>query len=96
MEIHPFEVLRRPLITEKNTLLMELGKYTFEVHQYASKQQIKDAVEKAFGVSVVAVNVSTMPGKWRRVGKSRGLTSPWRKAVVTVTPGQKIEFFEGV
>ena len=44
MDLHPYEVLRRPKITEKNTMLMEQGKYTFEVHQYASKQQIKDAV----------------------------------------------------
>lgn len=94
MEI--LEVLRRPVITEKSTTLQERGKYTFEVSPDANKQQIKQAVELAFKVEVDRVNVMTMPAKWRGPGRRRGQTSPWKKAVVTLKPGQKIEFFEGV
>jgi len=94
MEI--LEVLRRPIITEKSTALQERGKYTFEVLPDANKQQIKQAVELAFKVEVDKVNVMTMPAKWRGPGRRRGRTSPWKKAVVTLKPGDKIEFFEGV
>jgi large subunit ribosomal protein L23 len=90
------EVLHRPIITEKSTALQERGKYTFEVAHDANKQQIKQAVELAFKVEVARVNVMTMPAKWRGPGRRRGQTSPWKKAVVTLKPGQKIEFFEGV
>lgn len=90
-----YEILRRPLITEKNTLLMAQRKYTFEIDRRANKIQVKDAVEKLFNVNVVDVNVINVPGKMKRVGKSRGMTSPWRKAVVTVKPDQRIEIFEG-
>ncbi|MDP2936026.1 MAG: 50S ribosomal protein L23 [Dehalococcoidia bacterium] len=94
--MHVFNVLIRPVITEKNTLLGEHGKYTFEVDRKANKPQIREAVERAFKVNVTDVNVTNMPGKMRRVGRSRGLTSPWKKAVVTLQEGQKIELFEGV
>ncbi len=90
------EVLRRPVITEKSTALQERGKYTFEVLPGANKQQIKQAVELAFKVEVAKVNVMTMPAKWRGPGRRRGRTSSWKKAVVTLKPGHKIEFFEGV
>ena len=69
---------------------------TFEVAQGADKHRIKLAVEKAFKVNVVAVNVMTVPGKTRRVGRRQITSSPWRKAVVTLKAGQKIELFEGV
>ena len=94
MEI--LEVLRRPVITEKSTALQERGKYVFEVSLDANKQQIKQAVEQAFKVEVDKVNVLTMPARWRGPGRRRGTTSPWKKAVVTVKPGHKIEFFGGV
>ncbi|MFQ5924775.1 MAG: 50S ribosomal protein L23 [Dehalococcoidia bacterium] len=94
MEI--LEVLRRPVITEKSTALQERGKYSFEVARSANKQQIKQAVELAFKVEVERVNVMTMPPKGRGAGRRRGKTSPWKKAVVTLKPGNKIEFFEGV
>ena len=94
--MHLYEVLRRPLITEKNTTLQAQGKYVFEVDGGANKHQIKQAVEKAFKVGVTAVNVMTMPGKRRRL-KGREVLSPsWKKAIVTLKPGDKIEFFEGV
>ena len=94
--MHLYEVLRRPLITEKNTVLQAQNKYTFEVSERANKPQIKQAVENAFKVKVTAVNVITVPGKTRRVGRRLVLTQPWKKAIVTLRPGDKIEFFEGV
>ncbi|MGB3129887.1 MAG: 50S ribosomal protein L23 [Dehalococcoidia bacterium] len=94
--MHSYEVLRRPVITEKNTMLIEQNKYTFEVSRDANKPQIKEAVEKAFKVKVASVNVMHVPGKMRRAGRRRGMTSSWKKAVVTLEPGNKIELFEGV
>ncbi len=94
--MHLYEVLRRPLITEKNTELQTEGKYAFEVAREANKHQIKQAVEKAFKVKVTGVNVMTAPGRTRRVGRRQVLTSSWKKAIVTLSPGDKIEFFEGV
>ena len=94
--MHLYEVLRRPVITEKNTMLQAQGKYAFEIAREANKPQIKQAVEKAFKVKVLAVNVMTVPGKTRRVGRQQVLTQSWKKAIVTLKPGDKIEFFEGV
>ena len=94
--VHILEVLRRPIITEKSTALQVRDKYTFEVMPSANKQEIKQAVEKAFKVEVAKINVMTVSGKWRGAGRRRGKTSDWKKAVVTLKPGQKIEFFEGV
>jgi large subunit ribosomal protein L23 len=94
--MHPYEVLRRPVITEKSTELQAQGKYAFEVARDANKPQIKQAVEKAFKVKVTAVNVVTVHGKERRVGRRQVLTQPWKKAIVTLQPGDKIELFEGV
>ena len=67
--MHLYEVLRRPLITEKITLLQAQNRYGFEVAKGAAKQQIKEAVEAAFKVEVVRVNVMTVPGKMRRIGR---------------------------
>ena len=94
--MHLYEVLRRPVITEKNTMLQAQGKYAFEIAREANKQQIKQAVEKAFKVKVTAVNVMTVPGKTRRVGRRQVLTHSWKKAIVTLKPGDKIGLFEGV
>lgn len=94
--MHIYEVLRRPVITEKNTMLLAQNKYTFEVARYANKPQIKEAVEKAFKVKVTSVKVIRVPGKMRRAGRQRGMTPPWKKAVVTLEEGHKIELFEGV
>jgi len=90
------EVLIKPLITEKNTMLGALNKYTFKIDRRANKTQVKEAVEKIFKVDVVAVNTISVPPKTRRVGKTTGLTQPWKKAIVTLRPGQRIEIFEGV
>jgi large subunit ribosomal protein L23 len=90
------EVIRRPIVTEKSTILASQDRYVFEVAPWANKLQIKEAVEAAFNVDVVDVHTMTVPGKMRRVRRNRGMTSPWKKAIVRVQPGQKIDVFEGV
>jgi len=91
-----YEVLKRPLVTEKSAGLQIEGKYAFEVDSRANKIQIKQAVEKAFKVKVTAVNVMTMPGKEKRVGKKMVMTRSWKKAIISLKPGDKIELFENV
>jgi large subunit ribosomal protein L23 len=91
-----YEVLRRPLVTEKVSRLSALNKYAFEVDKKASKEQIKQAVEKAFKVGVIDVNIINIHGETKRAGK-REVTAPsWKKAVVTLKEGDKLQFFEGV
>ena len=97
------EVILRPIISEKSIDESERGKYTFAVHDRANKIQIKAAIEELYkkeNVTVVSVNVQTSKAKEKRRGNRRGQTightTPWRKAIVTLAPGQKIEFFEGV
>jgi len=94
--VHLYEVLRRPLITEKAALLKEGDKYVFEVAKGASKTQIKEAVERTFKVEVVQVNVMTVPGKTKRMGRREVTSSSWKKAIVSLEPGHKITFFECV
>lgn len=96
--IHPYEVIVRPIVTEKSTMLSGLDKYVFEVMSGANKSQIKEAVEKAFNVTVTNVHTMNMKGEGRRVGKNRRLvTTPgWKKAVVTLQEGDKIEVFQGI
>jgi large subunit ribosomal protein L23 len=94
--MNSYEVLRRPVVTEKNTAAAGHNKYTFEVAMNANKLQIGSAVERAFNVKVAAVNVMVVPGKMRRTGRQRGMTASWKKAVVTLEPGNKIELFQGV
>jgi len=94
--MHLYEVLRRPLITEKNTMLQAQGKYVFEIDAGANKKQVKEAVEKAFKVKVTAVNVMTVPGKMKRVGRRMVLTPSHKKAIVTLKAEDKIELFEGI
>lgn len=88
------DVLVRPLITEKNTTLMEQGQYGFEVHREANKIQIREAVEKTFNVKVKAVNTMNMPRKLRRRGRIIGSVPGWKKAIVTLQPGEAIDIFE--
>ena len=90
-----YEVLRRPLITEKSTMLQAQNKYAFEVARKASKPQIKQAVEKAFKVTVTGVNVVTNPGRSRRLGRKMLPAHSWKKAIVTLKQGDTIQFFEG-
>ena len=96
MDLHPLEVLRRPVITEKYTSLQDSGKYAFEVHRKANKKQIREAVEVAFRVRVSTVNVMNVKPKTKRAGLKTYQTRPWKKAVVTLQAGERIEVFEGV
>ena len=87
------------MITEKNTLLNTDGKYIFEVAGSANKLDVKHAVEEVFKVKVSAVNVLNVRGKERRSpGRKRtvGMTRSWKKAIVTLKPGHRIELYEGV
>ncbi len=97
--INPYAVIKRPLVTEKSTVLANANKYIFEVDIRANKPQIKEAVEKAFSVSVTDVNVMVMKGKPRgnrRMGRKLTYGSDWKKAVVTLAAGDKIQLFEGI
>jgi large subunit ribosomal protein L23 len=100
MSLTAHEVILRPVISEKSMDESGRGKYTFAVHGDANKIMIKAAVEELFKVRVVGVNVLTKKAKEKRRGTKRGrisgFTTPWRKAIVTLADGQKIEFFEGV
>ena len=93
-----YDVIITPIITEKSMDdAAELRKYTFKVDTKATKTDIKDAVEKAFGVEVAKVNVMNFDGKVKRQGKYVGKTSAYKKAIVTLTESSKtIEFFEGL
>jgi large subunit ribosomal protein L23 len=90
------QILVRPIVTEKNTALNEVGKYCFEVLQSSNKIEVKRAVEEVFNVHVTAVNVMKVPGKMRRMGRTSGMTRTWKKAVVTLAPGERIDLFQGV
>ena len=89
------DILIRPIVTEKSTALMEQGKYTFRVPIAATKIQIRQAVEQIFKVKVQAVNTMRYEGKLKRMGRTQGRRSDWKKAVVTLKPGEAIELFEG-
>lgn len=89
------DILIRPIVTEKSTALMEQGKYTFRVPLAATKIQIRQAVEQIFTVKVQAVNTMRYEGKLKRMGRTQGRRSDWKKAVVTLKPGEAIELFEG-
>ena len=94
MQLH--EILKRPLVTEKNAALQTIGKYAFEVGSGANKLQIKNAVEEAFKVTVTTVNVVSMRGKEKRVGRRVVTTPSWKKAIVTLKVGDKIDLFESL
>ena len=89
-----YEILVRPLITEKSMKLVDEGKYTFEVKQGANKVEVKKAVEELFKVEVTAVNMMNTQRKKRRVGKYEGLRPAVQKAIVTLAEGQKLDVFE--
>ena len=92
-----YDVIIRPVVSERSYDLMEQGKYTFEVAKSATKVDIARAVEELFGVKVSKVNTLNVRGHFRRQGRSEGYTSAWKKAVVTLTEDSKtIEFFEGM
>lgn len=92
----PRDLIKRPIITERSTMLMEEGKYVFEVDKRANKTEIRQAVEKLFGVKVANVHTMRTPGKKKRVGKYVGFTSEKKKAIVKLAADSKpIEIFNG-
>ena len=93
-----YDIIIRPVITERSMEAVADKKYVFEVAKTAGKIEIKKAVEEIFGVKVASVNTVTMPGKAKRMGAGRpGMTKTWKKASVTLTADSKtIEFFEGM
>lgn len=92
-----YSVLKRPLLTEKGTDQKEsMNKYLFEVDRGANKIQVKNAVEKIFSVKVDDVHTVNVKGKVKRVGRNIGKRSDWKKAIVTLKAGEKIEIIEGV
>ncbi len=107
----PELIIKRPLLTEKGTLLKDTGgraeqdiadpeqvapQLLLEVARDANKIEIKHAVEKLWNVNVLKVRTAVVRGKQKRVGRYVGRQSNWKRALVTIAPGQKIEFFEGV
>lgn len=97
MKEQAYQTLKRPLITEKSTAGKEqFNNLYFEVDRWANKIQIKHAVEQIFRVNVLQVRTAMVKGKLKRVGRHTSKTPDWKKAVVTIKPGQRVEFFEGV
>lgn len=93
----PYDIIIRPIITEQSMEEMAAKKYTFEVDKRANKTEVKQAIEKIFGVNVEKVNTINVTGKVKRMGKYVGRTRSWKKAIVKLTQDSKeIEFFEGM
>lgn len=91
-----YEVLIRPLITEKSTLLQEEGKYVFQIARRANKVLVKQAVQKSFNVKVEDVNITWVRGRGKRFGPRITRTPDMKKAVVTLRAGDKIQLVEGI
>lgn len=96
MKLTARDIIIAPVITEKSHDVIERGTYTFRVHPRATKADIHNAIEEIFKVKVLKVNTITVKGKPRRMGYHVGRTPGWKKAMVTLAPGETIEFFEGV
>ncbi|MEI7027608.1 50S ribosomal protein L23 [Paenibacillus sp. y28] len=94
---NPRDIIKRPVITERTSELMNEKKYTFEVDIRSNKTEIKYAIEQIFKVKVTNVNTLRMPAKPKRYGRHSGYTSEWKKAIVTLSADSKeLEFFETV
>lgn len=92
-----YDIILRPVISENSMDMAADKKYTFEVDRKSNKTEIKKAIEKIYGVKVSAVNTLSVKGKKKRQGRFVGMTSDWKKAIVTLTPESKeIQIFEGV
>jgi len=86
-----YDLIKKPLVTEKSSSDRAQNKYYFKVAKYANKTEVKKAIQKLFNVTVTAVNMINVKGKQRSQGRVRGHTQDWKKAVVTVKEGQAIE-----
>lgn len=94
--MNEYDIVLRLIITEKSSLVKESANhYVFEVHRDVNKIEIKKAIEKLFKVKVISVKTSVIDGKTRRVGKFSGKKPDWKKAVVKLSPKDKITIFEG-
>ncbi len=92
-----YKIVKKPLVTEKGTVMLSEGnRVTFKVHLDANKIEIREAVQKIFSVTVLQVNTQVVRGKRKRFGKAIGQTKSWKKAMVQLKEGDKIEIFEGV
>ena len=92
-----YDIIKKPVITERSMSGIAESKYVFEVATSANKVEIKKAIEEIFGVKVASVNTVKLPGKWKRMGVHTGKTSDKKKAIVTLTADSKpIEIFEGM
>ena len=92
-----YQVIKRPLVTEKGTKQKEqANQLAFEVDRRANKILVRNAIESIFKVKVVSVRVMNVKGKERRVGRNVGRKSDWKKAIVRLAPGENIEFLEGI
>jgi large subunit ribosomal protein L23 len=92
-----YQVIKEPRITEKANIQKEdTNQVTFKVHKKANKVEIRQAVETFFKIKVLEVRTMNVRGKKRRMGKTVGKKSDWKKAVVRLAPGENIEFFEGM
>lgn len=89
------DIIVRPVITEKSSRLMGFNKYTFEVLPQANKIEIRKAVEEVFKVKVSSVHTIKVRSKPKRMGRFLGRSRSWKKAIVTLMPGERIEFFDG-
>ncbi|MDI6689205.1 MAG: 50S ribosomal protein L23 [Actinomycetota bacterium] len=89
------DIIIRPVVSEKSYKLIEQNKYTFEVHPTANKSEIRKAIEDIFKVAVVDVNTIPVKGKLRRRGYTFGRQRNWKKAIITLKEGDRIELFEG-
>ncbi|CAN1209933.1 50S ribosomal protein L23 [Tumidithrix helvetica PCC 7403] len=90
------DIIRRPLVNEKATRMLELNKYTFEVVKNATKPEVKAAIESLFSVKVTKVNTHLLPASTRRVGKFAGKRSQYKRAIVTLAANDKIDLFPEV
>ena len=95
MSLHPNEVLLAPVVSEKSYSLISDSKYVFRVHPDAHRTQVRQAVEELFGVHVEGVNVLKVQPKPKRRGLIKGTKPGWKKAIVEVKAGEKIDIFEG-
>jgi large subunit ribosomal protein L23 len=95
MSLDPRQIIITPVVSEKSYSLIEDNKYSFRVHPKAHKTQIRQAVEELFDVKVIAVNVLKVQPKPKRRGWTRGSKPGWKKAIVQLRPGDRIEIFEG-
>jgi large subunit ribosomal protein L23 len=95
--LEEYQIIRRPIVTEKGSILKdENNQIIFEVNLSANKSEIKKAVEKLFKVTVLSVRTQNRLGKRKRLGRSVGRRKNWKKAIITLKEGHRVDFFEGV